>query len=515
MNRWLVLFLAGSLSAQQIQFERVVKAIDFRLENFPTSEKYLPETMAGGIALFDYDNDGRVDIFFANGAALDGSKKAANRLYRNEGAFRFRDVTRESGLSGHGFAFGGAAADFDGDGYVDLYVPALPKGQLFHNRGNGTFEDWTAKLPPGIAPWTVAAGWFDYDRDGRPDLFLVNYLDWSIAKNPWCGDRGRGLRVYCHPRQFASQPNQLLRNLGGGRFADVSEASGVSAAKGKGMSVVFGDANGDGWLDAFVTNDTEPSFLFVNQRNGKFVESGLNAGVSLPDAGNGISAMGAIFQDFDNDGREDIAVSALARETFPLYRNEGSGNFREVTNVTKLASASARFSGWGIALEDFDNDGWKDLVTANSHVNDEIEKTSSERYRQTNAIFRNQGGKSFAVSAFGEEAAHRGLAVVDLDGDGRLDLVVTVLGGAPEIWRNVSPDAGNWIEVDAPLGTVVRVGAQMSRSGSSVGYSSSARVPLHFGLGRLSEVRLEITWPDGKTEVREKVRAGTRVKIAR
>lgn len=462
----------------------------FVLEHSPGPDKYLAATMPGGLAVLDYNNDGRPDLFFANGAELPSFQKTGpkywNRLYRNDGGFRFTDVTATAGLAGKGYAFGAAAADFDNDGYVDLFVPALPASKLYRNKGDGTFAETAL---PRTGPWTVAAGWFDYDRDGRPDLFVVNYLGWSPGNNPWCGDRAKNLRVYCHPRHFSTLPNQLLRNMGDGTFTDVSQASGLTKFPGKGMSVAFGDYDDDGYVDAFVTNDGLPNSLFRNEGNGTFTERAFAAGVALPDRGLAISSMGTDFRDYDNDGRPDVVVTALAGESFPLYRNLGKGQFQESTAQARLAPLVARRSGWGVVLADFDNDGKKDLFTANSHVNDMIRETSSDLYLLPNSIFRNQDGKSFAdvtpasAALAGQAAAHRGAVAADLDGDGRLDVVVTQLGGAAEIWRNTTVNENSFVFVPAGLNATVTVGGQTNAATSAVGYSSSTSGPVHFGLG--------------------------------
>jgi hypothetical protein len=505
------LLFAAVISAQ-VQLEPVPQAVDFVLEHFPTPQKYLPETMAGGLAVFDYNNDGRPDLFFANGAVLDGSRKAKNRLYRNDGEFKFTDVTDGAGLAGTGFAFGAAAGDFDGDGHVDLFVPAWPRSQLFRNRGDGTFEDVTTKAGISSSLWPVAAAWLDYDRDGRLDLFVVNYLDWSLTKNPWCGDRARGLRVYCHPQYFRGLANSLYRNAGGGRFEDVSVRSGIAAHRGKGMSAAVGDADGDGWLDVFVSNDTEPNFLFRQRGNGTFEESALSAGAALPDTGKPVSAMGVDFRDFDNDGWPDLIVTALARETFALYRNQGRGQFAEATSSTRLAALSSPYSGWGVVMADLDNDGFKDLVTCNSHVNDRIEATAAELYLQPNTVFRNRAGRQFDVMEFGPPAAHRGCAVADLDGDGRLDIISTALGQPAGIWRNASP-ARRWLQIDVPLGSLVRVAGQTNVSTSSAGYSSASLGPVHFGLAGLATVDVELTLPGGRVVKRAGVTTNQRIKL--
>lgn len=492
-----------------IRFEPV-PAPGFVLEHSPTAQKYLPETMAGGLAAFDFNNDGRPDLFFANGAELPSLRKTGprhwNRLYRNDGNWRFTDVTERAGLAGEGFAFGAAVADFDGDGYLDLFVPALPVSRLYRNRGDGTFEDITARAGIRTGPWTVAAGWFDYDRDGKPDLFIVNYLDWSAANNPWCGDRARDLRIYCHPSHFQSTPNQLFHNLGGGRFEDVSARSGIAAHPGKGMSVAFADYDGDGFPDAFVTNDALPNSLFRNRGDGTFEETAELAGVALPDRGKPVSGMGADFRDFNNDGRPDIVFTALAGETFPLFRNLGKGAFEEATGPSRLAPLTARISGWGIALADFDNDGRKDLFTANSHVNDRADETSADRYRLANRIFRNRDGSSFEDATASspalaqDEHAHRGCVVADFDGDGRLDIAVTALGSPAELWRNTTATGRHWIafQLGGNPGAQVRIGQQVNLHSSALGYSSASFGPVHFGLGDASSASsIEIRWPEG------------------
>ena len=467
--------------------------------------------MAGGLAAFDYNNDGRPDLFFANGAELPSMRKTSsrywNRLYRNDGGFHFTDVTERSGLAGEGFAFGAAVADFDGDGNLDLFVPALPESRLYRNGGNGTFEDVTARAGIRTGPWTIAAGWFDYDRDGRADLFIVNYLDWSLAHNPWCGDRARDLRIYCHPNQFDSTANQLFHNLGNGRFEDVSFRSGISVHKGKGMSVAFADFDGDGYPDIYITNDALPNFLLRNRGNGTFEEMGLFAGAALPDRGRAVSAMGVEFRDYDNDGLPDILFTALAGETFPLFRNAGGGTFEDATARSRLSALTSRISGWGVVLADFDNDGYKDVFSANSHVNDRTEQTSSDRYLLPNAVFRNRDGAvfedatAFSPALAGEAHAHRGCAVADFDGDGRVDVAVTALGAPAELWRNTGVAAGHWIELDlgGNPGSIVRVGRQVNQHSSAAGYSSSSFGPVHFGLGADPKpVQVEVTWPGGR-----------------
>jgi hypothetical protein len=482
----------------------------FVLHHSPSPDKYLAATMAGGLAVFDYNNDGRPDLFFANGAELPSFQKSSpkfwNRLYRNDGGFRFTDVTESAGLAGEGFAFGAAAADFDNDGFIDLFVPALPAPRLYRNNTNGTFTP--IPLPPS-GTWTVAAGWFDYDRDGLQDLFLVNYLNWSPANNPWCGDKSKNLRVYCHPRHFQPTTNQLFHNIGGGKFEDVSKSAGLAKYPGKGMSVAFADYDADGFLDAFVTNDGLPNSLFRNRGDGTFEETAFAAGVALPDRGLAISSMGTDFRDYDNDGRPDILVTALAGESFPLFRNLGKGQFQEATALARLAPLVARRSGWGVLLADFDNDGRKDIFTANSHVNDKIADTSSDQYLLPNSIFQNRDGKTFAdvtpasPALSVRAAAHRGAAAADLDGDGRLDLIVTALGEPAKIWRNVTANGYLSLAVPAPLNASVSVGSQVNLATSAAGYSSASLGPVHFGLGdQSSPVSVVISVP-GRPPIRK------------
>ena len=493
--------------------------ITFRLENHPTPAKRLIETMTGGLAAFDYNNDGLTDLFFTNGAsATNGAKAQAdwNRLYRNDGGLKFTDVTAQAGVGGEGFSMGAGAADFDNDGDVDLFVAGYERNLVYRNTGKGTFENITASSGIHSPVWSVAAGWLDFDRDGLLDLLVVNYLKWSEKGDRYCGDRARDLRVYCHPRHYDGLPNTLYRNRGDGTFEDVSQKAGIAQHVGKGMSVAFADYDEDGWLDAFVTNDTLPNFLFRNLGKGRFEETALLAGAAVSINGKAISSMGVVFRDVDNDGRPDLHVTALAGETFPLFRNDGRGQFSDQTAPTGLARATLRRSGWGNALADLDNDGWKDLFTANSHVNDRVEDFEAHRYREANSVFRNTGsGKFVDISDhigpdFNTPRAHRGAVAVDLNNDGRLDIVTTALGDRPEIWENVTAGGNRWLQLRLTgatnnrdgIGARIQVGKQMQTLSTADGYSSSVHAPVHFGLGTLQRVdSIEITWPNGKKQV--------------
>ena len=490
--------------------------VAFVLDHAPTEEKRLIETMPGGLAIVDYDGDGRPDLYFTNGAGGDAFDKSAprfwNRLYRNEGNWQFTDVTERAGLKGTTYAMGATAADFDSDGDQDLFVAGVGRNELYRNNGNGTFTEIAATAGVAKTTWSVAAAWLDYDRDGRLDLFVVNYLQWSPGPQRFCGDRTRDLRVYCHPKYFEGLPNTLFRNRGDGTFEDVTARSGLAAIVGKGMSVAAADVDLDGRVDLYVTNDAVPSVLLHNTGKGTFEDVGLLTGVALPGHGRPVSAMGVDVGDVDADGRPDLIVSALAGETFPLYRNEGGGSFRDAGVTSGLGALTVRRSGGGVAFGDFDNDGALDLFTANSHVNDRVDQFESVPYLEPNRIYRNAGRGRFvdvsatAGDAFQKPAAHRGAAAADLDGDGRLDVVTTALGTAAAIWRNVSPAAGHWLGVRLQsdtgprdgIGATVRVGTQLVTITTSTSYASSKPPLAHFGLGASAEPpAVEVSWPDG------------------
>lgn len=502
-------------AAKPIKFE--LTRLPAVLENHPTPQRHLVETMAGGLAAFDYDGDGKIDLFLTNGAPLPSLVKQAgrdeNRLLHNEGNLVFRDVTAGSGLAGEGYSIGAAAADYDNDGRVDLFVAGAQGSHLYHNDGNGHFSDVTDKAGLRTSDWAVHAVWLDYDRDGKLDLFVVNYLKWSPQSSPVCHAPGMDMTVYCDPRQVAGLPNRLYHNRGDGTFEDVSIRSGIAQLTGKGMSAVSADYDGDGYPDIFVTNDTLANFLFHNLRNGKFEEVALDAGVALPQNGQVVSGMGADFQDFDNDGHPDIVFTALAGQTFTLYQNLGAGAFRDATFRSRLGQQSIRKSGWGVVFADFDNDGWKDLFTAGSHVTDNIETLSGDKYKLPNALFHNRGDGTFqdvstsAGEAFQVPRAHRSIAVADFDNDGRLDVVVSVLGEAPELWHNVTAGPASWVAFELAgrasnhdgIGGEIRINGQLGIRVSSRGYASSALVPVHFGLGDTAEAaKVEIRWPSGK-----------------
>lgn len=522
-----------SMSPGNVRFTDVAEAagIGFVYQHSPTPDKYFVESAPGGLAVFDYNGDGRPDIFFTNGAKTPSFDKTdaiyANRLYRNDGAMRFTDVTDAAGVRGVGYAMGAAAADYDNDGRVDLFVAGVRQNQLLHNAGDGRFEDVTARAGIAGGEWGVAGGWFDYDNDGRLDLLVVNYVRWSAETNRYCGDQNRGIRIYCHPRFFQGLPNRLYRNRGDGTFEDVSARSGILAHAGKGMSAAFADVDHDGRLDIFVTNDTVPNFLFRNKGDGTFIETALLAGVSVPASGRPVSSMGTDMQDYDNDGWEDIFFTALATETFPLFRNDRRGSFIETTRASNLAAITVKSSGWCGVLADVDNDGWKDIFTANSHANDRIGEFEPGGWKLANSLLMNDGDGHFrdasADAGFaGHAAAHRGCGVADFDGDGRLDFVVLTLGTRAELWKNESAPGNRWLIVRLTgtksnrdgIGARVIVGNQVRTMTTAVGYASSSHAGVHFGLGPTADnVAVTIEWPSGARQTVEHVKSNQVIEI--
>ena len=505
-------------AAAEIRFVDVAEkaGLDFVLEHGPTPSKHLIEAMPGGVAAFDADGDGRTDIYFANGASVPGLEKLFpsqwNRLFRNQGGMRFEDVTERAGLAGAGYCIGAAAADYDNDGDTDLFVAGVDRNFLYRNDGKGRFEDVSRSAGIRSGLWSVGGVWLDYDVDGLLDLFVVNYLQWSAEFDVYCGDPLADVRSYCDPGLFDGLSNHLYRNLGDGTFEDVSESSGVARHVGKGMAGASADYDFDGYPDIFVANDKMPNFLYRNVGDGTFEETALLAGVALQDHGMAVSGMGVDFRDYDNDGRPDLLFTALAGESYPLFRNTGSGVFRDVTFSSGMSAMSFNRSGWSIGLVDFDNDGWKDVFAANSHVNDTVEHFQATQYRLANSIHANRGDGTFLdVRGAGLDAvrAHRGAAFADFNEDGRMDAVVTALGERAELWENVSVGTGNWIAFDlvgsesnrAGIGAQVRIAGQVNEMTTSVGYASSRHGAVHFGLGAAETVpRVQVRWPSGTVQ---------------
>jgi len=509
-------------SPAKIQFSP--QSLPFQLDSDETLKfPHAPATMAGGCAVFDYNQDGRPDIFFANGANIETLKKDSpkffNRLFRNDGNGAFTDVTKEAGLEGDGYDSAAAVGDYDNDGYPDLFVGGVHGNTLYHNNGNGTFSDVTAKaglnrfVDPQYGPlWTAAAAWVDVNNDGLLDLVVINYLRWDLKTEKLCPFMGKN--DYCSPRLYRGQPNQLFLNRGDGTFEDVSEKWGLRAHVGKGMGVGVADYDLDGRPDLFVTNDTSYNFLFHNTGQ-KFEEVAFEEGVALDETGDFISGMGLDFRDCNNDGYPDIIYVALNNQTFPLFLNKAGKGFEDAGYQTGVRELTRSMAGYGAGFFDFDNDGWKDLFVSRGHV--ERIATPSYQIEQYNSVFRNPGarGKWAALTAeagltASPPARHRGCAFGDFDGDGRVDVVVTALGRNAEIWMNRSPNSGHWLDValegtksnrdgiGARIKAVTPRGAQFNHMTTSVGYASSSHGPVHFGLGADSSARLvEIRWPSG------------------
>jgi hypothetical protein len=533
-----VLVLAEGTAPPPIRFEDIAgrAGVHFVTENSPTPEKHQPETMPAGVALFDYDGDGLLDIYLVNGAEMPSLQKTGpkyyNRLFHNNGDGTFTDATEHAGVAGTGYGMGVAVGDYDNDGSPDLFVANVNGNQLFHNDGHGTFTDVTAKAGvsgathKGRKMWSIAAGWFDYNRDGLLDLFVVNYCDWDARYEPSCmGINGRG---YCHPNSFAPLTNTLYRNNGDGTFTDVSAETGIAKVEGRGMGVAFADYDNDGWPDVFVANDNSPNRLFHNIDGKRFEEVGLAAGVAYNDDGIALAGMGVDFSDVNNDGLPDIWHTAIENETFPLFMNKGKGVFVNATQESGIANLTRLMSGWSNGIVDLDNDGWKDLVVARSDVMDNIEQVSKHfRYAEPNSVFRNLGNGKFedvsgtAGADFVRPAPHRGLAYGDLDNDGRVDLVVTALGAPVSVFRNVSDTHNHWILLQLVgtksnrmgIGAQIRVTTDSGRKlynevTTSTGYAASSDPRVHFGLGASRVIReIEIRWPSGTSQLLHDVTA--------
>ena len=507
--------------------------VDFVLNNGTTVDKPIIDSIPGGVALLDYDNDGFLDIFFTNGARIPSLSKEGpgfyNRLYRNNHDGTFTDVTEKAGLSGTGYSIGVAAADFDNDGWTDLYVTGVNHNILYRNNHDGTFTDVTEKASvsgvnsAGKKLLSVSAAWIDYDNDGLLDLFVTNYLDWSPETSKVCGLPEK--RLSCPPSLYPGEPNILYHNNGDGTFTDVSESTGIADHIGKGMGVAVADYDADGWMDIFVANDNQRNFLFKNLRGKGFDEVGVEAGVAYTDDGIPVSSMGVDFRDYRNDGRPGIFITALGGETFPLYRNEGNDLFTMDTYPANIGFPTYKMSGWGTGIVDFNNDGYKDLFSANSHVSENADIDPQQHYLQTNAIFENMKNNTFqdvsAHAGLSLRAAHRGAAFGDLNNDGKIDVVVSVIAGHAELLYNTTANGNHWLLIQTigtksnrdGIGTQIKLtshsgSAQFNQVTTAGSYASSSDKRVHFGLGRDKLIKeITLRWPSGTVQTLHNVKA--------
>jgi len=518
--------------------------IRFRHTTGAFGEKWFPETNGSGAAFFDYDADGDADLYLVNGRHWRHAERRAGkvpgkppagavtgRLYRNRGDGTFEDVTRGSGLDVEFYGMGAAAGDYDNDGRVDLYVTGIGRNYLFHNKGGGRFREVAKGVGVSDRGWSSSAAWVDTDRDGDLDLFVCHYVRWSPAGDIPCESNGR--HVYCGPNLFAAEACRLFRNNGNGTFTDVTETAGIrrgrdgKALPSKALGVAVCDANGDGWPDLAVANDTERNFLFLNRGDGTFREEGLAAGVALPEEGEARSGMGIDAGDWDGSGREGLIIGNFPEEMMGLYRNEGDGTFRDVAEKVGVGKASYPFTTFGCLWVDLDNDGWLDIAAANGHIDASPDRRVAYQHAQRPLFLRNEEGQRFLpLNAFSRAVVGRGLAAADVDRDGDLDLLLTVNGGAPLLLRNNGGSRGKSLRVtlEGTASNRSAIGAEVTawiggrairrrvRSGSS--YLSQSELPLTLGLGASPTVdRLEITWPGGATQTLTNLSAGQALTI--
>ena len=524
--------LAGAAQQEMpVRFVNIASEakVAFKHENGATPQKYMPETMAGGSIIFDYNNDGWPDIFFVNGGSFVDKQKAAgarHRLYRNNKDGTFTDVTATSGIGVSGFGMGACSADYDNDGWPDLYITSVGANRLYHNNGNGTFTDVTDKAGVGSQFWSASCAFGDIDNDGYVDLYVTNYVDFGVNNNKYCVYSG-DTRVYCHPNVYNGVPDILYRNNGDGTFTDVSRAAGIYRPDGKGLGVVFGDYDGDGWIDIYVANDSTPNFLFHNKGKGVFEEVGLLAGVAVGGDGQALAGMGTDMGDVDGDGLLDIFVTNLDRQTHNLYRNLGKGLFADVTFESGVGEATLPFVGFGAVFFDYDNDTDLDLAIANGDVIDNVSLfRDSTSYEQRNLLLQNNGMGKFkdvgptSGPGFALKKPSRSLSAADIDNDGDLDLLIGNVGQTADLLRN---DGGNNFNslsirtigsksnrdgIGARLKLTVggKVLVQEVRAGSS--YLSQSDLRVHFGMDKAPRAdRLEIRWPSGAVDVLQDIEA--------
>jgi len=532
----LALEASQSPAAPELLFRDVAAqaGLTFRHHAAP-EKKYIVESMSGGVAMFDYDNDGLPDLYFVDSLTVDTASHpelARSALYRNLGAGRFEDVTEKSGLAHPGWGMGVCTADVDGDGWEDVYVTALAGSHLYHNNHDGTFSDVTAAAGVGVPGWPAGCGFADYDHDGRLDLFVSRYVKIDLGRLPEFGKdktcQYRGIAVQCGPRGLPGESDFLFHNEGNGRFTDVSEKAGVSDPRGYfGLGVAWFDANGDGWPDLYVANDSTPNFLYLNQKDGTFKESAFPWGVAVSEDGAEQGGMGVALGDYDHTGRQSLFVTNFSEEYNDLYHHDGD-HFTDVSFRSRTAPVSLPFVGWGDAFLDYDNDTWPDIIVVNGHVYPQMDQArfgASAGYRQRKLLFHNKGDGTFdeVAARYGpvltDEHVSRGLAVGDLDNDGRIDVVINDLDGAPQVLHNEIPQRGNWliVAVKGVAPNTGAIGAEITvttPSGhrtevvqSGTGYISQNDKRQHFGLGTATEADVSVKWPDGSVSKQSSVKA--------
>ena len=521
--------------------------INFLAKAYHSPTKYLLETMGSGVAVFDYDNDGRLDVFFANGAPIPNpapkgfvpqksSPADWNRLYHQKKDGTFEDVTAAAGLQGAGYSLGTAVGDYDNDGFEDLYVTGYGGNHLYHNNGNGTFTDVTAKSGTGGTGaadelWFTSAAWVDLDNDGKLDLVVLRYVKWSFD-DVWCGEHREGYRAYCHPDIFPAIAPLVYHNNGNGTFTESSAAFGLNKP-GKGLGIAVGDFDGDGRIDLAVANDSMMEFLYRNKGDKTFEEVGLNAEIAVDSDGRTYAGMGIDFQDYNNDGLPDLVITNLANQKYALYRNNGDGSFTYDTYVSGMARMTLLHSGWGIHFYDYDNDGLKDLLVAQGHDLDTVELNSPQlHYREPMLLARNLGKGKFvdvsreAGAVFQQPWVGRGMAIGDLDNDGRLDAVVATNDGPGHVLHNLTDSGNHWLTLllvghtsnrDA-IGATVKLttaaGPQYATVSTAGSYLSSSDKRVHFGLGKQETASdVEIHWPSGAVQHLSNIKADRQITV--